>query len=1584
MKGTSSLFLLSIVAVFFTAPGNASAIGNDNPSGVTGSYNGEITTAGSYDAYTGNAKRVIDDLVVTGAVGAYPLKWTRVLNTRNTSGGGLGPGGWDYSYNWRGWFYFKPDEDPTCYGFCEKYEGPEAHMDYPDGRRVDFYGDSAPASGVSLGSDPGDRLVRDSTDNGWNLKFQDGGMVHFAPTASTGMVSLIPQKLIDPYGQITTLQRDGLGRLWRIVEPGGRYLQLNYQQYSVNGSNLSLIQSVQAFRSTGNLTETVSYTYTPIADHYVGYYLTRVDYDDPSHAAFAAYSYQPATAGSNSGAFHLIWTCDDVRYAGPMSHIEYEFEEANASWAVATGQVKAEKNVNHEVVSQVQYPVFPPGQTPPVGSTALATRVETRGDGRSRTFMYGKGSNDPEDTGIGILNTYTDFKNLQSELTKVFYHISPQNVPGAVRTTVKAPLNRTTYIDRDLSTNVVKMVTHPTGEYAFSTYDNDAGPYEGPVYLASHRDENGKMTYYARDPVTHAVSKIGYGCDPNGAPGTCPTEEFSYNNLGQVRTHKLTTGGTETFEYDNNPAGPATRGLKTKYIDPLGNPTTYEYYTSGPNTDRLRMVVDPRNNATFYEYNWRGQVTKVQHQDGTYSQSFYRADGMLAWTADENHPNAWADGHDLERTRYEYDEYKRVTKVWKPGETLPTVNGYGLNPSTWGGELLHTTNNVKFTTTPLGRNVVYDYDENLRKVIQNVALQTDDYAPTVFEYDPFGNVTKTTDPRGKVTTFGYDGRDRQIWMDNAVTTDRNGNGHTIEWVYDGVGNKLRETRADNAFRTWEYNDPMNRLTKIVDWRMSTSEPEVATIYGRDVTSTTETITDAKQAVYTFYYDLLHRKASAWYPPDAGGTTRYEYFQYDAAGNLERHDNPAVNVQIFVYDNRNRRTDSYWWFHVGPQIHTDYDDASRVTGITTKRADVFETSLAFGYDDANRQIWEEQTVAGYPTRRVETARDNDGNKNQVRVKTGQQLDYGVDFDYSQRNQLQHIRDSWGGPICDFYYDPAGNLTQRQLRVYYDNPSNFEYDALNRVSMEEQGANGWIFARRHYQYDKPGREVAVWRDEQGSKGEWFRYDVSNHLVNVRYNADQVWTDNPVDWNRWVDYGYTPDKLNRWYVNDNADFKWAGVSPLNQTTQFGQDALGYDANFNLNAMPGFTGSYDAQNQLLSANNGSAQIVYDGLGRCVKRTINGTTTVFAYDGWKPVVEYDGNGSFRACNVYGGGADELVYRWDNVYGALMFKQDKHGNMVALLDSAGNVLEMYSYDAFGKPRVVSVTWDTQNQRWIEYDERTWSNYGNRFMFQGREWIKELGIYDYRHRMYQPGLGRFLQTDPKGFDAGDMNLFRYCGDDPVDRSDPLGLQGEEFGLDQLELARATVRHQVEAAVSDPHRQSAKGWITRKGETHPTLVTYYPSKMVPLYRSGNKYIVGPTVDGQVVTQGGESYELEKAPKSPPGYRTVYNGHSHNDKLQGTSTNGIAAPRWSKYDESISDVDRMDESSGRWHYRRHGREVSAKEAARAGTAKERSQDGPTGSEVNPDAGAPSAKDVDPRQQSTDVPSLAAESTNFAPGKP
>jgi RHS repeat-associated protein len=59
-------------------------------------------------------------------------------------------------------------------------------------------------------------------------------------------------------------------------------------------------------------------------------------------------------------------------------------------------------------------------------------------------------------------------------------------------------------------------------------------------------------------------------------------------------------------------------------------------------------------------------------------------------------------------------------------------------------------------------------------------------------------------------------------------------------------------------------------------------------------------------------------------------------------------------------------------------------------------------------------------------------------------------------------------------------------------------------------------------------------------------------------------------------------------------------------------------------------------------------------------------------------------------------------------------------------------------------------------------------------FTGREWDKETGLYYYRARYYDPKGGRFISKDPIGFEGGDVNLYRYVGNDPVDWVDPSGL------------------------------------------------------------------------------------------------------------------------------------------------------------------------------------------------------------------
>ena len=185
-----------------------------------------------------------------------------------------------------------------------------------------------------------------------------------------------------------------------------------------------------------------------------------------------------------------------------------------------------------------------------------------------------------------------------------------------------------------------------------------------------------------------------------------------------------------------------------------------------------------------------------------------------------------------------------------------------------------------------------------------------------------------------------------------------------------------------------------------------------------------------------------------------------------------------------------------------------------------------------------------------------------------------------------------------------------------------------------------------------------------------------------------------------------------------------------------------------------------------------------YDPLGRCVKRWIGALTadgkvppigsnpaTYFYYDGWNLVQKGSSVTSPSRFYVHGARVDEIVKqitmpnKWERY-----FHYEGRGHCAFQTDVLGNIVEQYEYDAFGQPYFYNAAGTNIGS----------SGWGNRFLFTGREYVSELKLYDFRNRLYQPELGRFLQPDPKHFAAGDYNLYRYCHNDPVNKSDPTGL------------------------------------------------------------------------------------------------------------------------------------------------------------------------------------------------------------------
>ena len=893
------------------------------------------------------------------------------------------------------------------------------------------------------------------------------------------------------------------------------------------------------------------------------------------------------------------------------------------------------------------------------------------------------------------------------------------------RTSVKDPnLNTTTYT-YDLENRIIKIKDALLNETNY-TYDSNGNRLSRTEAVGKPEQRTTNYTYDSYGPG-YRLTKVK---EAVGKPEE-RTTEYTYDSVGNRTSVKDPNLNITTYTYDS-------LNRMVKVTDPLSNETNYTY----DDMDNRKSMRDARGNTTSYEYDSLNRIKKVK--DALTKETNYTYDAV-------DNRTSVTDASSVQTT-YTYDSLNRMKTEVKDSGGINATTTYTYD----------AVDNRLTYTDPNTNTITYTYDAaNRIETITNPESET-----TSYTYDKAGNIKTVTTPNSNVTTYTYDAVNR-------LKTVSDSTGTVATYTYDAVGNRLTEKDANNNTISYAY-DALNRNVSVTD-----PLNEVIT-YTYDSNSNLRTVTDRNNNITTFTYDELNRKETV--RDDLGNTTTYNY---DAVGNLASIEDANGNITNYSYDSLNRliketyadtTTREFTYNPVGSRItrkdnngnttiytydnlyrltNRDYPDSNDDTfgydaGGRMSTASNNNAAISYIYDDANRILSE--TLNGNTTG---YSYDASAGKRTITYPGGRVIEENMNL----RSFLNNIKEG-ASTIAGYTYDPASRVTGRS---YLNNGTSMSlnYDNNNRVTDLTHNPGG--FVDFNYAFDNEGNRLYEEKVHRPARSEQYTYDDIYRLTNYKagalsggeitapvtqtqYNYDGVGNGTSTDRDGTVTT-YTPNNMNEY----TAIVDGGTINPV------------YDNNGNLTNDGTNTYTYDYENRLISVSGGvTATYSYDPLGRRIQKVTGGSTTNYYFDGARVIEERNASDSVVATYVYGSGIDEILTmdRGGTIY---YYHQNSLGSVVAVTNAAGAVVERYEYDAYGKVTIYDNS----------YTQLPSSAIGNPYMFTGREYDQETGLYYYRARYYSPTLGRFLQRDPLGYVDG-MNLYEYVGGNANNFIDPFGL------------------------------------------------------------------------------------------------------------------------------------------------------------------------------------------------------------------
>lgn len=919
-------------------------------------------------------------------------------------------------------------------------------------------------------------------------------------------------------------------------------------------------------------------------------------------------------------------------------------------------------------------------------------------------------------------------------------------------------------------------------------YSGDGGP---AVHAQLHQGGiavNARGEIYVSDPIHNVVRKITLALSRSDAAGDL---YFIDNNglfhvFGSTGSHKasadLNTGVVlRAFGYNSDnqlvsitdPFGRQTRinrngnGTVTSITSPDGVSTTLSIDANR----RLTNIIYPGGEVYRFDYSGDGLLTAKTEPQGNRFTHAYDGNGRLTAAGDEE-GGSWL----FQRTAYGSGDVRSTVTTGEGNVTLyrdrtsDTGVVHSIITDSTGAETTYFRSSDGFAvdkSLSCGMNLAFRYDLDSRyqfKVVKEMTgstpsalRQSTTFSRTYADTNSDGiadRITETVAQNGRATIFEQDtllakktmvspaGRMLTSFYNpsNLLTTKLTiPNLHDINYSYD-VNGRLAVLSRHARTTIFRYN-PQGFLASITD-------PESKSVsYAYDATGRVTQVTRPDGAVIGFGYDANGNTTMIRTPSAAD-----HRFGYNRANLNSAYIPPFSGVYSYVY-NKDRQLKEVT-FPSGRKITNTYSNGN-IARIQTPDGGIDYTYLC-GSKIGSVTRGSEKITYAYDGNLL-TSSTFSGTLNETLA-------------YSYNNDFIPTSLNYAGGSTGYAYDDDGLMTGAGAFIITRDAQNGLPHSVADASLTLTRTFNGYGEQTEEKYHIAGINVAGWNLTYTDAGQIktktetvdsivtndsYTYDPAGRLTSVTRNGVVV---------EQYQYGSNGARMTESNLLRSIS-RTLTYSVEDHLVTAGDTSYLYDADGFLlqrNQKGALTNyRYSSRGELLQVALPDGKVIeyiHDPLGRRIAVKVNGVITE----------KYLWEGQTRLLAIYSGSGN-LLMRFDYADGRMPYAMtsggntyyltyDQVGSLRVITDRSGTILKRIDYDSFG-----NIIADTNPQLNVM------------FGFAGGLHDPDTGLVRFGYRDYNPDTGRWTAKDPILFAGGDTDLYGYVTNDPVNYTDPSGLE-----------------------------------------------------------------------------------------------------------------------------------------------------------------------------------------------------------------